>query len=274
MTFILNLAPNGMVPTKSMTPHVPYTPVEVLADVCASMEVGGITYLHLHARDNRGVPSGEKALNATFIEAIRTNYEDLPICISCSGRINPDFESRAEVLSLKGDLKPDMASLTLSSLNFSHSASVNPPEIIIKLAVKMQENGIKPELEIFDVGMMNYAQYMIAKGYLKPPFYFNILLGNIFSAQTKAAHLGAILADMPSESHWSIGGIGKAQLPAHLLSFSQGGGIRTGIEDSIWMDVDKTTLATNAMLVKRVHDLAQLTNQKMMTPDDFKKWLS
>lgn len=271
--FVLNLAPNGMIPTKALTPHVPVTPEEVVQDIAACMEEGGITYVHLHARDADGVPTGDAATYAKFIEAIRNRYEDLAICVSCSGRFDPSFKGRSEVLNLKGDLKPDMASLTLSSLNFSKSASVNSPETIIQLADKMLENGIRPELEIFDVGMLNFAHYMIQKGHLKPPYYFNIILGNIFSAQAKASHVAAILAELPEHSIWSMGGIGHAQLPSHLLSFSQGGGIRTGIEDNIWANDKKDTLATNPLLVKRIHALAAIAERPMMDMLTFKNMI-
>ncbi len=271
--FVLNLAPNGMVPTKSLTPFVPITPDEIVRDITTCMEVGGITYVHLHARDEHGVPTGDSNVYAKYIEAIRNRFEDLMICVSCSGRIDPSFKGRSAVLDLKGDVKPDMASLTLSSLNFAKTASVNTPETIIQLADKMLDNGIVPELEIFDVGMLNYAQYLIKKGHLKPTFYFNIILGNIFSAQTKMSHVAAILSELPEDALWSMGGIGNAQVLAHMMAFSQGGGIRTGIEDNMWLDDAKKMLATNAALVKRVHDLAAITDSKMMDGLTFKKMI-
>jgi len=269
--YVLNLAPNGVMPTKALTPHVPTTPQEVVADLKECMNAGGITYLHLHARDENGENTSSKTIYAKYIDAIKNEFEHLPICVSCSGRIDPSFEKRAEVLNLQGDLKPDMASLTLGSLNFSKTASINSPDTIVRLAEKMAEQNIKPELEIFDVGMMNFAQYMISKGYLKTPYYFNIILGNLFSAQAKESHLKIILDEMPKNSIWSIGGIGNAQQPAHLMAFKNGGGIRTGIEDNIWLDDERTQLATNASLVKRIHDMNK--NSEMMDMISFKSFL-
>jgi 3-keto-5-aminohexanoate cleavage enzyme len=117
--FILSLAPNGMVPTKEMTAHVPVTPLEVAEDIKKCIQAGGITYLHLHARDERGTPTGDKKIYEQFIAAVKETAPDLTVCISCSGRMDPSFEGRSKVLDISGDLKPDMASLTLSSLNFS-----------------------------------------------------------------------------------------------------------------------------------------------------------
>ena len=267
--FILNLASNGVIPTKKMTPHVPITPSEVVSDIELCMKEGGITYLHLHARDNNGVNSSKPDIYKLFIEAVKNKFPDLPICVSCSGRLDPSFESRSQVLNITGDLKPDMASLTLSSLNFTKKASINEPDTIIKLAQMMVDKGIKPELEIFDIGMMNFAQYLIRKGILKPPFYFNIILGNLFSAQAKASHLAAILQEIPENSIWSLGGIGASQTSASLLALSQGGGIRTGIEDNIWYDKEKKTLASNPKLVKRIHQIAEVSCLTMMKPKEF-----
>jgi len=267
--FILNLAPNGVIPTKNMTPHVPTTPIEVVSDIKLCMKEGGITYIHLHARDHSQTNSSDPDVYKTFIEAVKNNFPDLSICVSCSGRLNPNFEERSKVLNIKGDLKPDMASLTLNSLNFSKKASINEPEVIITLAQTMADNGIQPELEIFDIGMMNFAQYLIKKEILKPPYYFNIILGNIFSAQAKASHLATILQEMPEDSIWSVGGIGASQTPAMLLALSQGGGVRTGIEDNIWYDNEKTTLTSNSKLVSRIHQIADLTGLTMVTPKEF-----
>ncbi|MGJ8677471.1 MAG: 3-keto-5-aminohexanoate cleavage protein [Akkermansiaceae bacterium] len=272
--FVLNLAINGVIPTKSITPHVPITPEEVVKDLDACFIKNDITYIHLHARDENEINSSDPKTYSKFIEAVKNKYPDLPICVSSSGRIDPSFKSRSRVLDLKGDLKPQMASLTLSSLNFAKSASINEPETIVQLAKKMEDNGIKPEIEIFDVGMMNYANYLIQKNILKPPYYFNIILGNIFSAQAKASHFSSILNELPENSIWSMGGIGDAQTPSTLLSLSQGGGIRTGLEDNIWYDGKRTILARNVDLISRVNQIAELCNKQILPQAEFKKILS
>ena len=267
--FPLSLAPTGMIPTAEMTPHVPLTPEEVATDLGRCLRFG-VSSIHVHARDAEGEPTSSRSRYAEYVEAIRSVSSEVVLCASCSGRNDPRFETRSRVLDLEGDLKPDMGSLTLSSLNFAQSASVNAPDTVIRLAVKMQERGIKPELEVFDLGMMNYALYMIDKGYLEPPFYFNIILGNVASAQAKLTHLGAILQDLPPESLWSVGGIGCAQLPANLLGLSQGGGVRVGIEDNLWLDDDRTALARNADHVSRIAKIGRLMDKSIMTPKDFR----
>lgn len=188
--------------------------------------------------------------------------------------MDPGFESRARVLDLDGDLKPDMASLTPASLNFSRSASINDPDTVRRLAERMTERGIKPEIEIFDVGMLNYALYLVEKGSLEPPYYFNILLGNIASAQMDPLHLGLILKELPENCMWSAGGIGRAQLPANTLALSLGGGVRVGLEDNIWFDDARTDLASNPRMVERVTQIGHLLGLSPMAPMEMRKRLN
>ena len=157
------LAPTGMVPTRSMTPHVPLTPDEIAADVAAAAAVG-ITSVHLHARDEDGDPTWEREVYARIVGAVRDKAPEVVINVSTSGRTWSEVERRADCLALDDDLKPDLASLTLSSLNFLTQASVNSPDTIHALARIMLERGIVPELELFDLGMVNYVHVLQRKG--------------------------------------------------------------------------------------------------------------
>jgi 3-keto-5-aminohexanoate cleavage enzyme len=269
---IVNLAPTGLIPTRSMTPFVPLTPREIIADVLICRELG-ITTVHLHARDDNGQPTYRKDVYAEIIEGIRNLDKDIVICVSTSGRNYNEIEKRIDVLNLEGDLKPDMASLTLSSLNFNKTVSVNSPDTIRALAKKMLENNIKPELEVFDVGMINYAKYLIKKGLLKPPYYFTFLLGNIACAQANLMHLGYMIHELPSDSFYSVAGIGNAQLPMNAVSVAYGGGVRVGLEDNIWYDEKRTKLATNRELVDRIDSLARAMGRTVMEPVKFRKLL-
>jgi uncharacterized protein (DUF849 family) len=204
---------------------------------------------------------------------VREAVPEVVVCVSCSGRNDPSFGTRSRVLDLDGDLRPDLASLTLASLNFPASASVNAPDTVRKLAERMRERGIKPELEVFDLGMMNYAHYLIQKGVLEPPYYFNIILGNVASAQADLVHLGALLHDLPGESYFAVGGIGDAQLASNVLGIAQGGGVRVGIEDNIWLDAKRSRLCTNVEQVSRVNEIAGLMGRHAMSPADFRRRL-
>jgi len=268
--FILNFTPTGMIPTKEMTPFVPVNVSEIIEDVHQASEIG-ITMVHLHARDPKtGVPTYEKAIYANIIEGIRKFSPDLVICVSLSGRTFKEFLERADPLLLDGNLKPDMGSLTLSSLNFNKIASMNTPNMICDLASLMKEKGIVPELEAFDIGMINFAKYLIKKKLLEPPYYFNLLFGNIACSQANLLHAGVMINDLPENSVWSLAGIGNAQLTMNSISLAIGGGVRAGLEDNIWYDNDRTQLATNADILKRVHTIAKANERELLTPAEFR----
>ena len=192
------------------------------------------------------------------------------ICVSTSGRIYSDYNKRADVLQLEGVLKPDMASLTLSSLNFNNQVSVNEPELITKLAQEMLERGIKPELEAFDIGMINYAKYLIKKGILIPPFYFNLIFGNIACAQADLLHIGLMINDLPDQAIFSLGGVGDFQRCVNSIAISIGCGVRVGLEDNIWYDSERTRLATNIELIQRVKEFAKVNEKEIMTSTELR----
>lgn len=254
--FLLNFTPTGMIPTKAMTPEVPILPSEIIAQVVEAVALGA-NMVHLHARDAAtGKPTYEKAVYAEIVAGVRAQHPELVICLSTSGRDFPGFAERSECLELTGDLKPDMGSLTLSSLNFNNQPSMNAPEMIQSLARKMLELDIKPELEAFDLGMINYAHYLIRKGLLRPPYYFNLILGNIACAQANLLSLGLMIKELPDDAIWSVGGIGDSQLRMNAIGIADGGGVRVGLEDNIWYDAARTRLASNRDLVARVIDIA------------------
>ncbi|HTN68208.1 MAG TPA: 3-keto-5-aminohexanoate cleavage protein [Dysgonamonadaceae bacterium] len=264
MNLIINFTPTGMIPTKKMTPHVPVTVSEIVEDVHEAVEIG-ITMVHLHARDEiTGVPTYKKEVYGKIIEGIRKYAPELIICVSLSGRGIKEFAHRASPLQLEGNLKPDMGSLTLSSLNFNKTESVNSPDMIQKLAVEMKNKGILPELEAFDAGMINYAKYLEKKGILQSPHYFNLLLGNIACAQADILYAGLMIRDLPNNSYWSLAGIGDDQLKMNSVAIATDGGVRIGLEDNIFFDHNRLQFAKNSDLLKRIHVLASANERKMM----------
>jgi len=274
LKLIINLAPTGMIPTKEMTPYVPVTVQEIIEDIHEAVEVG-ITMVHLHARDEQsGEPTYEAEVYDRIIAGIRRFSSDLIICVSLSGRTFSEYEKRIEPLKLEGSVKPDMGSLTLSSVNFNKQASINSPDMIQALAEEMKRRGILPELEAFDSGMINYARYLERKGLLKPPHYFNLILGNIACAQADLLHAGVMINDLPPNSLWSLGGIGDYQLAVNSIAIAAGGGVRVGLEDNIWYDSSRTRLARNIDLVRRVHRLAEANEREIMTPRELRELLN
>lgn len=273
MDLIVNFTPTGMIPTKEMTPHVPITVEEIVEDVRRAIDIG-ITMVHLHARcESAGKPTYKGEVYAKIIAGIRSFSEDLIICVSLSGRTSKEFKERCEPLQLDADLKPDMGSLTLSSLNFNREASINSPDMIKALADEMKSRRILPELEAFDAGMINFAKYLEKKDILNPPHYFNLIVGNIACAQADLLHVGVMIRDLPDSSLWSIGGVGNVQWMMNTVAIASGGGVRVGLEDNIWFDAARTKLATNAELLKRIHMLTEASGRKVMSPGDLRKLL-
>ena len=261
---IVNLAPTGMMPTRAQSPFVPLTPAQIADDVVRCVGQG-VSMAHLHARAADGTPTEDLGVYAEIIGAIRARAPETVIVTTTSGRLVADVEKRAATLYLKDGLKPDMASLTLGSMNFARDASVNAPQTIMQLAEIMQERGIKPELEVFDLGMVNVAHMLIDKGLIQAPYYFNILLGNPGTAQATLLHLSAIVGSLPPDSVWSLGGIGRFQTQANALGVVMGHGTRVGLEDNLWFDDARTQLANNLQLVQRVAAQATALGRPLAT---------
>ena len=269
---IVNLCPTGMIPTKEITPHVPISPNEIIEDVLACAEVG-VTMVHAHARDKNGKPDYNPEIYAEILQGIRKHRPDLIVGISLSGRDFKEFEKRSAGLFNKGEARPDTGSLTTSSLNFPKQASVNDPEMIKNLAQTMLEKGILPELEVFDTGMINYVKYLIKKELIKPPYYLNLLFGNIANAQADEQEAKLMLQRLPENSFWSFAGIGDCQLEMNTLAIEWGGGVRVGLEDNIYFDPSRTKLATNLEMIKRIKQIAETNNRRIMDPLELRKKL-
>jgi uncharacterized protein (DUF849 family) len=190
------------------------------------------------------------------------------VCVSTSGRRFTAFEERSAVLDLEGDERPELASLTLGSLNFPGEASVTAPDMIRRLAERMYERGITPELELFDLGMADYLGYLLDREILRPPVYVNILLGSLGTLSASAFNLAATVRALPAETTWSAAGIGRFQLDVNALAVAMGGHVRIGLEDNLWLDRDRTLPATNEALVLRIVDVARTLERLPATPSE------
>jgi 3-keto-5-aminohexanoate cleavage enzyme len=273
MKCIINFTPTGIIPTKEMTPFVPVSAREIVEDVLQAADIG-ITMVHLHARNpGTGRPTSSAEVYARIIDGIRKYRKDLVICVSLTGRNVNEFEKRAEPLTLDGELKADMGSLTLSSVNFNKQASINSPDMIRTLINEMNNRNIMPELEAFDSGMINYARYLGQKGLLRPPYYFNLIFGNIACAQADLLHAGVMIRDLPPDSYWSMGGIGNYQITMNSIAIAAGGGVRVGLEDNIWFDPKRIKLASNSDLIRRVHSIIGANEREVMKPEELRKLL-
>lgn len=271
--FPIVLAPTGMVPTKIQTRHVPTSAKEIAQDVrrCANL---GITSVHIHARDSQGHPDWKIETYREIVSEVKTLTPEIVINVSTSGRSWSDFEKRADCLALDGDLKPELASLTLSSLNFLSGPSINSPETIFELARVMKERGITPELEIFDLGMVNMAKVLKRKKLLSERIIANVFFGNIYGAQATLGEMSAMISGLPDGAIWSGAGIGRSRDAVHAIALSSGGGVRVGIEDGIYLHPTGDEVARNDQLVERVHEMGRLLGRKFMKPSELRQIIS
>jgi uncharacterized protein (DUF849 family)/N-acetylglutamate synthase-like GNAT family acetyltransferase len=269
---IINFAPTGMVHRKKDNYNLPTTVSEIVKDVINATSKG-VSIIHLHARDTEENPTSDPNVFAEIISRIREKCPDLIICVTTSGRNYSEFKRRSAVLSLSNSVKPDMASLTLGSLNFPQQSVANSPSTIRKLVKTMLNNDIKPELEIFEVGMIDYAKYLFKKGLLRLPLYANLLLGSLGTMNASKNNFNFLLKSLPPFTYWAATGIGKFQNRVHNWAIKNGGGVRVGLEDSIYLDSQKTILATNDDLLNRVMKYADFFNIDIASPIEVREWL-
>ena len=255
---LINVALTGMVPTTKDNPNVPVTPEAIAADVRRCYDAGASVF-HIHARNTDETPAYEAEKFREIIDAIHSAVSDpnIVLCVTTSGRTHNTLECRSDVLRLDGPYKPDMASLTLGSMNFPKQASVNSPDMISGLAMRMQERGIVPELEVFELGMINYSQYLLKKGILKQPLYYNLLLGSLGTIAATPINLAMLVQALPDGATWAATGIGQYQFEVNTWAITTGGHVRVGLEDGIFMDRAKTDLGSNARMVERVVKVAR-----------------
>ena len=258
---IVTVAPTGSLPTKEMTPHVPITPQEII-ETGVRCEAAGAAVIHVHARDPR---DGSASTNYSVFEEIyhglreRTN---LIVQISTGGRAGMAYEQRCERLKLR----PEMASLTTGSVNFPNSVYENSPELIQALARDMRDLGIKPEIEVFDLSMINNGILLAREGLVAPPLHFDFVMGLKGAIPAGIDHLVHLKNSIPSDATWTVAGVGPAQLPMNLHAVIMGGHVRVGLEDNIYFK--KGQLASNEALVERVVRFGRELGREVATPDE------
>lgn len=259
---IINAALTGMVPQPADNSAVPISVADIIADArrCAA---AGATIIHVHAREPDGEPTWRLEIYREIIDGIRSACPGLLISGSTSGRLWSDFEKRSAVL----DGHPDFGSLTPGSMNFASGPSVNSPAIVQKLARRMLELGVRPELEFFELGMIDYVRdYLVPKGLIRAPYYANILLGSLGTAAASARNLVTLVDALPSGTVWSATGLGRFQFQVQCQAIAMGGHVRAGLEDNLWMDAGKTDPATNVRLIERVVAVARAMGREIATP--------
>jgi len=263
---IITVAPTGSVPTKDRNPHLPLTPQEI-AGTAVRCRQAGASLIHVHARDAAGKPTLDPAVFARIHERV-SEQTDLIVQISTGGRAGMDPEARAAAIRL---LRPEMASLTTGSMNFPDRIYANSFEVIEYLAAAMKEAGTKPEMEVFEPGMIANAQGLVDRGLVTVPLHFDFVLGNRGSLPATAKNLLFLSESIPAGATWTVAGIGRWQLPMAALAIVMGGHVRVGLEDNLYYR--KGELATNEQLVARVARLAAELGRPVASPPEARRIL-
>ncbi len=269
---IINACLSGNVTDKTVNPYVPRSINEITDNAGAIIEAGA-SILHIHAFDIEQIPTWEPDTFGRIFETIRKDYPEITLVATTSGRLHNSLDKRSAVLDLDGKAKPDMASLTLSSLNFPTQASLNPPEMIQNLCLRMREKGIVPELEAFDLGMLNYAFYLQRKGLLPKHCYINLLLGSLGSIPGRVLDLANLVREIPQNWTWAAAGIGRYQLAINTAAITMGGNVRVGLEDNPFFSYSKRTPAKNEALVSRLVRISEELERPISTLSQTRKQL-
>jgi 3-keto-5-aminohexanoate cleavage enzyme len=268
---IVTAAVTGSRPTKAMNPAVPYTPEEIsqsAIDCCKA----GAAIVHVHVRDPAtGKPAFRIELFQEVVERIREEC-DLLINLTTSGLhlSGPDIvERRLQPVALH----PDICSLDVGSVNFPDGAFVNPPDWARIAAQRMSEHGVKPELEVFDVGHIYQALSLIEEGLIEPPPYLQLCLGVRWGMEATPENLLFMKSKLPLDAQWSVLGVGRAQRETVALGILLGGNVRVGFEDNIYLR-EGILAKSNAELVESAVQLIRALDREPATPDEARRILS
>jgi len=253
--------------TRENTPYLPLTPEEIAAEARAVYEAGA-AMVHIHARDQNGVPSQNVEDYRKIIEAIRARAPELIIQVSTGGAVWMSAEERLQPLALQ----PDMASLNTGTLNFGEEVFSNPMPMVRQFARTMQERGIRPELEVYDTGMIPAALRLLKEGLLSEPLHFDLVLGVPGGAAGTLKNLLHMVESLPPGCTWTASGIGAAQLPITTAAILLGGHVRVGLEDNIYYRRGVLSEG-NVPLVARAARLANELGRPPASPQEARRIL-
>jgi 3-keto-5-aminohexanoate cleavage enzyme len=267
---ILTVGITGSRITRQQTPHIPITPQEIAQSGIEAWRAGA-SILHVHVRDPKtGLGTPELSIFKEVVDQIRKET-DAVLCLTTSGipGRNLPVSDRLQPLFLH----PEMVSFDAGSINMGTNVFLNPVEFLDTLAKETSAKGIKPELEVFEVGMVYTCIRYLEKGLLKPPLHFQFVLGTPNGMPATLKSLLYLSEIIPQGSTWSVIGIGTGQLPMAMVAMTMGGHVRVGLEDNIYYS--KGVLArSNAQLVERVVRIAKEFEREIATPQETRKILN
>ncbi len=266
---IITVAPTGSVPRKEHNAHVPVTPEEI-AETAYLCEEAGASVIHIHCRDEDQRPTSDPGIFKDTVQRVRKKTHLIVMC-STSGVAGKTPEDRARPLLAD----PDMGSLTPGSVNLSARKPsivyINTPETVEYLARTMLERNIKPEIECFDVGMINLGLGLAREGLAGEPLHFQMVMGVEGGIPASVKNLQHMVDLLPPGATWTVSAIGRGQLPLTTAGIIMGGHVRVGLEDNLYYG--KGRLARNEELVARAHRLAEELQREVASPEEARRIL-
>jgi len=266
---IVTAAVTGSRITKDQAPAIPITPEEIV-QACVECRKAGASIVHIHVRDPKtGMGEQDPDLFRRVVEPLRERT-DLILCLTTSGIPGRNLPIEKRLMTL--DLKPELASFDAGTINLGGVVFANTPEFLDAAAAKMTEKGVKPELEVFDSGMIVTCLRMRDEGKLKEPLHFQFMVGTPWGAPATPKSLLHLTEMIPAGSTWSAGGIGKGELPMSMMALILGGHVRVGLEDNIYYRRGERA-KSNAQLVERVVRLAAEFERQVADPAEARRIL-
>jgi uncharacterized protein (DUF849 family) len=268
MKTIITVAPTGAWPSKKDNPNIPLTPKEIAEDVYACYKAGAAV-AHLHMRDDEGKGTMNKEKFEETVALIREKC-DIVLNLTTSGDLYATDETRQAHLK---SIRPELASYDCGSMNWMHnSLFINHPKFLEELGKTMYEYGVKPEIEIFDAGMIYNSLYYLKKGVLKAPLHYQFVLGAAGGTAATVENLVYLKSLIPEGSTWSALGIGRGHLPIMLTAIAMGGHARVGMEDNVLFS-NKELAKSNAQFVTRIANIIKEVGNEVATSDDAREIL-
>jgi len=264
---IITAAVTGAEVTRDLQPNLPLTPEEI-AEEAYNCYKAGASIIHVHARDEEGKPTQGYEYYKKIKEAIE-NKCNVIFQPSTGGATWHSFEERMQPLKLN----PEMATLSAGTSNFGDDVFMNTNEYIGKFAQEMLNRNVKPEIEVFERGMIKNALTFVKKGLLKTPLHFDFVLGVPGACPGEIEDLVYMVDKIPSDATWTVAGIGRYELPLAMHAIAMGGHVRVGFEDNIYFKKGEKA-KSNAQLVERIANLAKEYGREIATPDEARKILN
>src|SRR3954465_2158210 len=271
---VITCAISGALANRDQCPAIPYTPEEYAAEARRIVDEGGV-HIHIHARRPDGTPSYEVEDFRAISEAIRAEVGDATIVNFSTGTVGVSVEKRVAYLR---EVRPEVAALNMGSMNYAkYSRSrrdfvfkmvfQNPFEEILELLGAMNDLGIKPEHECFDLGHVGSLEPLVHMGVLKPPLHVDFVMGVVGGVPATARNLAAMADNLPPQSHWGVIGISRNQWRTAAAALTLGGSIRVGLEDNLYLP-DGRMATSNGELVAKARRMAEDAGRRPATVEE------